>query len=100
MINTISYGNERYDLGYGYHTGVIPEVYISHSCYKEATGEDGNINIPPEFRNVTGDISTWDFRLSPSSPCIDAGGNTVERKYGIIELNDLSAIIGRIAGNP
>jgi len=65
VINCISWQNEGYDISGG--------GTVEHSCFKEATGTNGNINPDPLFENIAGNISTWDFHLQDGSPCIDAG---------------------------
>jgi len=65
VINCISWQNGNYDIS--------GDGIVEHSCFKEATGRNGNINQNPLFENISGNISTWDFRLRDGSPCIDAG---------------------------
>jgi len=64
VINCISWKNEDVD--------IFGET-IRFCCFGEATGTDDNFSTPPLFMNTSGDISTWDFHLRDSSPCIDAG---------------------------
>ena len=65
VINCISWKNGDFDIS--------GEGTVDRSCFREATGTTGNINQNPMFKNITGDISTWDFHLQDGSPCIDAG---------------------------
>lgn len=46
---------------------------VHFSCYREATGELGNIAKEPLFINTSGEINTWNLRISPESPCVDGG---------------------------
>jgi len=48
---------------------------VSYSCFKEATGVDGNINTDPLFINLEGNLSSWIYQLKNGSPCIDAGNS-------------------------
>ena len=63
--NTISWG----------HTGedITTEGTVSYSCFGSASNDNGNINSDPLFENVSGDSSSWNFRLQSTSPCIDTG---------------------------
>jgi len=42
-----------------------------YTCASPAPDGVGNMDVPPSFRNAAG----GDFRLTPASPCIDAGLN-------------------------
>jgi len=66
VTNCISWGNQADDI-YG------SSELVRFSCFREGTSGEGNIASDPMFINTLGDISTWDFRLKPGSPCIDAG---------------------------
>lgn len=67
VINSISWNNTGRDIRYD------GESIISHSCFGEAFAGNQNIQADPQFINVSGDPSTWDFRLQNGSPCIDRG---------------------------
>lgn len=64
--NVISWNNEYNDIDENLSG-------VSYSCFAEAQGDNQNISDDPLFVNVSGDVSTWDFHLLNSSPCIDAG---------------------------
>ncbi len=65
VVNCIVWGNVPYQVG-----GVCVPAYC---CIQDwGGGGEGNISADPEF--VDGE--NGNFRLSPSSPCIDAGDNT------------------------
>jgi len=64
VVNCISWLNGATDIEGG---------TISYSCFKEATGINGNINADPLFIKTDGDISSWIFQVKNGSPCIDAG---------------------------
>lgn len=64
--NCIVWSNDGGDLDPAY-------CDISYSCFGEARGDNGNVFAVPRFMNVSGDPSTWDFRLKEGSPCVDAG---------------------------
>lgn len=64
VTNCIAWNNSTAD--------IIGES-VRFCCFREATSGEGNIAIDPIFVNVSGDISTWDLRLLPLSPCIDTG---------------------------
>jgi len=65
VINCISFQNGAYDIS--------GDGIVEHSCFREATGTNGNINSDPLFENIEGNISSWDFHIRDGSPCIDAG---------------------------
>ncbi|MBN1902647.1 hypothetical protein JW926_15080 [Candidatus Sumerlaeota bacterium] len=64
MINCICWQNGKTDIDGG---------YVSYSCFKEAYGENNNINADPMFINVEGSPSGWIYQVKNGSPCIDAG---------------------------
>ena len=65
--NTISWNNDSIDI---YNNDSL----ISYCCFGEADSElRNNIKADPLFKNLTGDLSTWDFHLQDGSPCIDSG---------------------------
>lgn len=64
MVNCISWQNGETDIEGG---------TVSYSCFKEATGTNGNINADPMFINVDGNVSSWIYQVKNGSPCIDAG---------------------------
>ena len=66
ITNCISWNNSAEDVS-------TYTTQIRFSCFREAPSEDGNIAQDPMFMNVSGDSSSWDFRLKPESPCIDSG---------------------------
>ena len=82
FINTILYGNSAPDEA-NYHTGTF-----FHCCSVPAPDGPGNISADPQF--LDGDS----FRLSPSSPCIDAGTNDFETA----RTNDLDGAPGIVHG--
>ncbi len=61
------------------------------SCLPSGEGfqVSGNVNAPPQFINP----ATGDFRLQPTSPCINAGNNSVLASYLFTNSFDLD-------GNP
>jgi len=74
--NCIIWGNTGENEDYG--STSVP----TYSCVKGWDGGTGNISSDPRFVDRDGpdnDLETYednDYRLSPGSPCIDAGNNT------------------------
>lgn len=66
----ISWGNSGTDIQNLYSTERIYNV-----CYGTGSNVTGNgfVRSDPEFVNISGEPSTWDFHLQAGSPCIDAG---------------------------
>jgi len=64
VMNCISWENGASDIEGG---------TVTYSCFKEATGTNGNINADPLFIKLDGNLSSWVFQLKNGSPCIDAG---------------------------
>ncbi len=67
ITNSIVWANSTQQLG-------LPTENVSHSLVSDPAfaGINGNIMADPQFV----DAENRDFRLSPFSPCIDAGDNT------------------------
>ncbi len=69
-------------------TGDPGTTTVSYSCIQDGHQGIDNIAENPLFANDSSDPNNWDFHLSPGSPCIDAGDNSV-----VTEITDLD-------GNP
>jgi hypothetical protein len=79
VCNNIIYGN---DVIYGngddiYLSGNVSKEKLYHNNFQDADSSwhstVGNINYPPQFI----DEENGDYRLKPTSPCIDAGSNEI-----------------------
>jgi len=68
IVSSIVYGNHvLWGIGPNHSYEAAPPVILA-SCTLPSSGE-GSIDGPPRFMNAAG----GDFRLQPSSPCIDSG---------------------------
>lgn len=67
IVNTISWGNSINDI---YPSS---SQTITHCCFNEANGDNGNLAQDPQFFNIQGGSTTWDFHLNYTSPCVDTG---------------------------
>jgi len=70
VYNCIIWNNRR-------DSGLIDDCYflswnVYYSCASELSAINGNINVNPQFV----DASNGNYRLQPTSPCIDKGSNT------------------------
>jgi fructose-specific component phosphotransferase system IIB-like protein len=77
ILNCVIWGNTAAQLAVPYGLALA-----THSCIQDWTGGgEGNISDDPQFvdpNGPDGDPQTWEdnnYRLSPSSPCIDTGAN-------------------------
>ena len=66
ITNCICWNNWNGDIFWNWST-------ISHSCFAESDGANGNIKGNPLFINTSGDYASWDLHLQNGSPCIDMG---------------------------
>ena len=78
VTNCISWNNFHGDIH-----GVLNDV--SFCCYGQADDNNHNFRADPLFVNTSGDISSWDFRLKNSSPCIDTGNLGLSPEMDICE---------------
>ena len=79
VTNCIVWGNGAQDI-------YISTGQVSYSCFKEGASGTGNLNTDPLFINTSGDISTWDLRLQPLSPCIDKGTSVSAPLFDILDV--------------
>lgn len=63
IVNSILWGNEPDEISGGF------DIQVLYSNVSGGAGGEGNLDVDPDFR----DPVSYDFRLDPSSPCIDAG---------------------------
>lgn len=65
ITNCIVWNNEGTDI-----TG---DGIVRYCCYENAPDTGSSISSDPQFENISGESSTWDFHLKAISPCIDSG---------------------------
>ena len=90
--NSIVYFNEGGDGSQGFDDQVPTGYPIDHCCIQGGPTTSGNIDVDPGLVDLAG----GDLRLSPASPCIDAGGGTSSafdvvrsaRRQDVVEVGD------------